>query len=212
MYGVGHFEEIRRRQGELSFAALYQQSPVPAEGGVFKREWFANVVDHAPAGLDWKRGYDLAVSTKQTADYTASFRVAYDKDNNLYIDGGFRRRIGFPEQKRYIAERLTLERDTEHGIELALHGHAVMQELRRDIKVQGRRFKGVQVKGDKQTRALKWQSLAADGRLRLVRGPWVKAFVEEACSFPHGSHDDQIDAVSLAVSMHDNRGGKLVIF
>jgi len=138
--------------------------------------------------------------------------VAFDAVGNLYIDGGFRRRIDFPEQRRYMLERFRLERDTEHGIELALHGRAAMQDLRRNANALGRHFRGIAVKGDKHTRALSWISLAEEGRIRLVRGPWNKPFVEEACTFPHRKHDDQIDAVSLAVAMHEQRPGKLYVF
>ena len=51
-------------------------------------------------------------------------------------------------------------------------------------------------------RALPWIALAEEGRLFLVRGHWNHDFLDEACSFPTGTHDDQIDAVSLAVQMH----------
>jgi predicted phage terminase large subunit-like protein len=48
---------------------------------------------------------------------------------------------------------------------------------------------------------LSWANLAEEGKVYLVRGPWIDAFIEEACSFPSGKHDDQIDSVSLAVNM-----------
>src|SRR5690606_35861558 len=70
---------IRTRIGSRSFESLYQQSPFPAEGSLFKREWFRRYVDAPPAGLKWFRGYDLAVSTKTSADHTASFRCALDE-------------------------------------------------------------------------------------------------------------------------------------
>lgn len=196
-------ERIKRKLGSYSFSALYQQRPVPAGGGLFKRDWFTNIVDKAPDGLKWKRGYDLAVSTKTSADYTASFRCAKDNQGNLFIEGGFRARIEYPEQRRYIIQRMQAERNTEHGIELALHGHAFVQDLRREIRLSNVPFRGVNAKGDKFTRALAWANLAEAGRVFLVRGPWVQDFIEEACRFTGagGGHDDQVDAVSLAVEM-----------
>lgn len=211
-FGLEELAEIRSKMTEMSFAALYQQRPVPADGGVFKRAWFRNIVDSAPDGLKWKRGYDLAVSLKRSADYTASFRTAFDTEGTLYIDGGFRRRIDFPEQRRFIIERMRLEPDTEHGIELAIHGRAVMQELRKMPELRGRRLRGVPVRGDKQERALSWIRLAEEGRVRLTRGHWNRNFIEEACSFPFGSHDDQIDAVSIAAAMHEQAPSKLYVF
>ena len=44
-----------------------------------------------------------------------------------------------------------------------------------------------------------------EGKVRLVRDPWIDEFIEEAAQFPHGQFDDQIDAVSLAVQMLESR-------
>jgi predicted phage terminase large subunit-like protein len=200
-YDVKALERTRRKLGSYSFAALYQQDPVPAKGVKFKREWFKKIVDEAPKGLRWKRGYDLAVSLKTSADYTASFRCAYDKEGNLYIADGFRARIEYPDQRRYIVERMAAERDTEHGVEAALHGKALIQDLRRDRGNRAYAFKEIKVAADKLTRALAWLNLAEAGKLYLVRGAWIDEFVDEVAQFPHGKHDDQIDAVSIAVSM-----------
>ena len=80
-----------------------------------------------------------------------------------------------------------------------------MQELRRDVRLAGRAFRGVRVTADKYTRALAWANRAEAGKVVLVRGPWNADFLEEACLFPHAPHDDQIDAVSLAVQMIESR-------
>lgn len=200
-YDVKALERIRRKLGSYAFEALYQQDPAPAKDVKFKREWFRQIVDAPPKFLRWKRGYDLAVSLKTTADYTASFRCAYDGQGNLYIADGFRARIEYPEQRRYIVERLQVERDTEHGVEAALHGKALIQDLRRDRANRAFAFKEITVAADKLTRALAWLNLAEAGKLFLVRGPWIDEFVDEVARFPHGKHDDQIDAVSIAVSM-----------
>lgn len=196
----------KERMGTYSFAALYQQSPVPRDGGLFKREWFTRIVDTAPASLRWFRGYDLAVSTKTSADYTASFRCAIDrKTGDLYIADGFRGKIEFPEQRRYILERIREERNTEHGIELALHGQAFVQELWREQRLSRSAFRGVRVSTDKFTRALAWANRAEAGKVVLVRGPWIGEFLDEVCQFPNSRHDDQVDAVSLAVQMIETR-------
>ncbi len=208
-YNEETLDRYKRRLGSYSFAALYQQMPVPAEGGLFKRAWF-KTINSPPPDLKWKRGYDLGISKNATADYTASLRIAFDRPGNMYIDGGFRRRIEYPEQRRYILGRIADERDTQHGVELSANGNAVIQDLRRERAVQGRMLRGVKVKGDKVTQALPWIALAEEGRIFLVRGHWNEEFIDEAASFPQGTHDDQIDAVSIAVRMHREQSGKLV--
>jgi len=103
-YDTEDFLRTKKRIGSRSFAALYQQDPQPNEGTIFKRSWFKRFVDNPPDGLRWCRGYDLAVSTKTSADYTASFRCAFDDaSGDLYIADGYRGRIEFPEQRNTLS-------------------------------------------------------------------------------------------------------------
>lgn len=210
--------ERKANLGPYSFSALYQQSPTPREGALFKRDWFGKdkIMDPSavPSGLKWARGYDLAVSTKTSADYTASFRCAFTKDGNLIIDGGYRKRIEFPEQLRYAVSRMMDEARTRHGVEKALHGEALVQALRRIPAVRGVPLKAVKVDKDKFTRALGWADLAEAGKVYLVRGNWNDDFLDEICRFTgkNDKHDDQVDAVSLAVSMLAKKRSQLLMF
>jgi predicted phage terminase large subunit-like protein len=52
--------------------------------------------------------------------------------------------------------------------------------------------------GDKVTRAEPIAAQAAAGNLRLVKGDWNEAFLDELGNFPSGSHKDQVDALSGA--------------
>ena len=36
------------------------------------------------------------------------------------------------------------------------------------------------------------------GNVKLIRGAWNAAYLDELCSFPAGAHDDQVDASSGA--------------
>jgi predicted phage terminase large subunit-like protein len=207
-FDIKALERIKKKLGSYSFASLYQQDPVPAEGGRFKREWFKQILDEAPPNLRWARGYDLAVSMSTSADYTASFRCGFDRQGNLYIADGFRKRLEFPDQRRLIVERMQAEPRTEHGIESALHGKAVVQELRRDPAARRYPFREVRVYADKLTRALTWLNLAEAGKVFLIRGPWIDEFLDEVSRFPSGRYDDQVDAVSIAVSMLGGASGQ----
>ncbi len=198
----------KERLGPWSFAALYQQRPVPEGGTLFKREWFTNIVNKLPEGMVWNRGYDLAVSLKDSADHTASFRVAEDAQKGvIYIADGFRGRLEYPDQRRFVIERMEAEPDTRHGIERALHGIALVQDLRRDPRTRGRVLKGVKVEGDKLLRAEAWAGHAEAGKIVLVNGPWIDDFLDEVCRFTGrgDSHDDQVDAVSIAIQMLKKR-------
>lgn len=211
-FDIDTLEEIRRLQGTYAFDALYQQRPVQIAGNIFKRDWFRHIVRAAPPGLRWARGYDLAVSTRTTADYTATFRCAYDAEQNLYIADGHRKRIEFPEQRILIKKLISAEANTSHGIEKALHGMAIIQDLLRDRDMRGKHISAVRPDTDKVTRALAWSSAAEAGKLRLVEGVWNQDFIEEACAFPDSEYDDQIDAVSIAVNMLTRKSSRIETF
>jgi predicted phage terminase large subunit-like protein len=204
-YDVEALRRIEKKLGSYSFAALYQQNPVPLDGGIFKRSWFKRIVEKAPDDLKWFRGYDLAVSTATAADFTASVRCAIDKQGNIYIADAFRARIEFPDQRRYVIERMTDEKDTVHGIESALHGQGLVQDILRETKLLRHVLRSIRANKDKVTRALPWAAKAESGKVILVRGPWIDEFLEEVCSFPNGAHDDQVDAMSLAFRMMTER-------
>ncbi|MGE3465991.1 MAG: phage terminase large subunit [Pyrinomonadaceae bacterium] len=190
--------QVKRKLGTYSFSALYQQRPTPAEGGFFKRHWF-KIVDFAPPHLKWKRGYDLGIKADPGSDFTATARVGRDRDGNIYIDRVFRKRMEYPEQRRSILGLIHKEWDTEHLIEASANGNAVIQDLRRERSIMNRKFRGIRVRESKTARAFTWNALAEEGRVHLVRGAWNSEFIDEACAFPTGPHDDQIDAVSIAV-------------
>jgi predicted phage terminase large subunit-like protein len=109
--------------------------------------------------------------------------------------------MNYPEQRRYIIMKMMQERDVEHGIEDALHGKAVVEDLRRNDIFRSVAFRSVRVTEDKITRALCWSTLAEEGKVFLVKANWNKGLIEEAAMFPKAANDDQIDAISIAVSM-----------
>jgi predicted phage terminase large subunit-like protein len=164
-------------------------------GALFKRSWF-NVVDAAPAGLRWARYWDLAASTKTTADYTAAAAVAIAPDGVLYVRDMIRGRWEWPDAKRIIMQTMLAEPATQYVIEEALHGLAAMQELRREPSIAHIALRGIHVDKDKMSRALPWAARAEAGKVALVRGPWIETFLGEAAAFPFGDHDDQVDTVS----------------
>lgn len=200
-YDEAALDSIKEVLGSRSFAALYQQRPQPAEGALFKREWFTTV-DAAPEGLRWGRYWDLAASTKTSADYTASAAVGFDgNDGTLYIRDMIRGRWEWPDARKIIVETMLGEPNTTHAIEEAMHGLAAIQELRRERAVAHIALRGIHVDKDKLTRALPWSARAEARKVKLVRGPWVGAFLSEICMFPQGTNDDQVDTVSGGVGL-----------
>lgn len=219
-------EATRKALGSYEWEAQYQGHPKPPEGGKIKRTWF-HVVEQLPARfrpvdgsppaevLQWYRYWDLAVTAKTTSNYTASARVAFDDDGNLYIADMIRDRWEWPEQKRQIKATMLAEKrlGVKHGIEKALHGAAAVQEFLTDKDLRGVAFAGVDVHKDKLTRALPWIGRAEAGKVYLIAGVWVGAFLDECGNFTghNDKDDDQIDSISGGVAMDDQKSKELEV-
>ena len=201
LFPLPALESIRDRLGSYWWAALYQQRPAPPGGTVFKRHWF-KVVDGPPPGLNYVRYWDLATSTRDTADWTAGARVGADQDGNLYIVDMVRQKAEWPDTRRLIVATAQIDgRGTRVGVEKVAFQLAAWQDLMREPGLLGHAVEPVPVDRDKVLRAQPWAARAEAGKVYVVRGSWNTDFLAEAEAFPHGQHDDQVDAVSGAVQM-----------
>ena len=205
-YSKSDLEGIKNTLGPYFWGALYQQRPAPLEGNLFKRADF-QIIDEPPENLRWYRYWDLAVSTRESADFTASAAVAFDAEGNLYIRDMVRGKMEWPDAREkliiptMINERHGRFRTFKHGIEKAIHGYAATQEFSRDRRLFGIPIEGINVERDKIVRAMSWQSRAALKKVYLVRGHWIEEFLDEVVAFPNHTHDDQVDTVSGGVEM-----------
>lgn len=208
-YTEKDLEEIKRVLGERSFSALYQQQPRPSEGGLFKPGWF-KIIDHVPADLRMARFWDLAASTKTTADYTAGAKVGVDNKGNIYILDMVHGRLEWPDSRKKIIETANQDGIIPVGVEAVAFQIAAVQDLKRDPSFLRIPLKEVRPDRDKKSRALPWAAKAEGGQVFLLRGQWTEGFIDECLGFEAGAaHDDRVDAVSGAVHMlFKSRGGQ----
>jgi predicted phage terminase large subunit-like protein len=68
-------------------------------------------------------------------------------------------------------------------------------------RLAGHRVTASPETGAKETRAMPAASQVNAGNLALRRAPWNRAFLEELQDFPDGTKDDQVDALSRAMSL-----------
>jgi predicted phage terminase large subunit-like protein len=201
-YDVPALEQIRSVLGGYSFSALYQQSPVPPGGGMFKREWF-DVVGAAPAQATRIRAWDRAATDKD-GDYTVGLLMAKDGDNVFYIEDVVRGQYSDLAGERIIAQTAATDAAKYPNVvtwleqEPGSSGKMVAQMTVRALA--GYTVKAERSTGDKATRAAPFAAQCEARNVKLVKGAWNGALLEELSSFPYGAHDDQIDAASLAFS------------
>jgi predicted phage terminase large subunit-like protein len=174
------------------------------EGSMFRREWF-DIVDEAPVHAPRVRYWDEA-ATDDGGDWTCGARCCW-ADGVLYIEDMRRAQLSPAQVDKLI--RQTAETDGQIPIrseqEPGSSGKARIDHLRRII-LPGWNYDGDRKTGDKATAARSWSGQAEAGNVKIVRGPWNAAFLDEAETFPlPGFHDDQIDAVSGAFAFLVNK-------
>lgn len=196
-------ERLKQRQGQLGsyfFASLYQQRPTPPGGGMFQREWF-DVVGAAPAQATRCRYWDKAGSESAQSDYSAGVKLARDSDGVFYIEDVVRGQWSALARERIM--RQTAEMDGGNvsiGIEQE-PGSGGKESAESSIRnLAGFPVFAEKVTGEKQVRAMPFAAQCEARNVRVVRGAWNSAYLDELCSFPYGAHDDMVDASSGAFS------------
>lgn len=170
---------------------------IQVAGNFFKRQWF-ELVDSYPRHARSLRFWDMA-ATKE-GDYTVGARVALA--DGVYYVLDLKRARETPGEVAQLV-RQTAELD---GKDVAVRmeeepgsaGVSMIHHYATQVLV-GFDFKGIRTTGDKVNRAGPVSSASEHGNVKLVRGPWNGAFLDECVLFPQGEHDDQVDAVSGAV-------------
>lgn len=208
-YTVADLEAARRALGSYLFAALYQGHPAPLDGNVFKRSWFrywtpADTGYQLDAGVLISRNactrfvtVDLAVSMRDTADYTVIATWARTKDNDLILLDRIRRRIPAPEQVPLLRKIADEWQPAWIGIESVAYQLAIVQAARRD----GLPVRELKPDRDKVSRALIAAARLEAGTVYFPRkAPWLDELETELLLFPNGRHDDQVDTLAYAAT------------
>ena len=182
-------------------------------GRLFQRSWFGFVKDY-PRGGRMVRYWDKAATEPgrgKDPDYTVGALCTL-VDGILYVIDVVRFR-GTPQTNESFI-RQTAEMDGL-GVDIYMEqepGSAGVNDIdhyRRHVLL-GYSFYGVKSTGSKEIRANPFSSASEAGNVKLVRGSWNEAFLDELILFPDGEHDDQVDAVAGAyqvLSKHPPLGG-----
>lgn len=200
-YPVEIIEKRRESMGEYPFSSIYQQSPLPAGGRLFDTECI-EVVDYVPECAQVVRFYDLAVTEKTRADYTVGLKLGITKDERPVILDVYRVQKETPDVQEGIVQNAVMDgMAIRIRLEAEKAGIIQLQYLLRDKRLHSYTIDGVPPVGDKYTRASPVAARINASRVMMVRAAWNRAFLDELSTFPLGSHDDQVDALSGAYEM-----------
>lgn len=205
-YPLAYLQKEEKR-GLYRWSSLYQQNPVPGEGGFFKRDWF-KTVSEPPNMVFASRYWDLAMSDKPTADYTVGLKIGLGTDGHYYILDVVRQRVDWGQLVGFMADVMLADGPAvSQGVEKAGYMTRAVSDLNADHRLHGYSVMGYDVDKKKHIRALPVQGKFQSGMISLVRTHWNESYIDELCAFtPKGAvHDDQVDATSGAWVMMDGQ-------
>lgn len=194
--------DIKNTIGSRAFSALYQGSPIPEEGAMFRREWF-RISSALPTNIvRMVRYWDLAATEARKGkdpDYTVGALLGLGADGRVWILD-VRRMRGSPQAVKALVMQTANSdgRDVEIVIEQepGSSGKIVVDDFRRALI--GFSARGNRETGDKVSRARPVASQAEIGNVWLIEAAWTKEYLDEMEAFPYGAHDDQVDGTSGA--------------
>ena len=214
--------------GEYLTAAMEQGRPGPEEGGEFKRAWW-RIDDSMPEKADaWLSSWDMKLKDKESGDYVVG-QVWCRTGVDVWCVDQFRGQwnqattalaiclahVRWPSCRRHIVENTGNGPEVMEALRTAMPGYEISDDLASQLGMNAEEREGVQrlrrrgvpglipntPKGSKTVRARAVVSYIEAGNAHLpARASWTPIFIEEHAAFPNGSHDDQVDAMSQAVS------------
>jgi len=200
-FDINKLNEIKGELGDYWFNAMYQQNPMPAEGAVLKRNWIQyyepGSIDFAPATT--LTGWDLAISMKDTADYTVSCTAKVMPNNNIYIIDWTREHINGPDQMNAVINQYDRHQPMIVGVETNAYQAALPQFIlqRRQIPI-----KNMPTFKDKMTKIISGFTMFEQGKVYLpLEHPLLGEFENEFVRFPNGTHDDMLDATNMIIEL-----------
>ena len=201
-YPLEALNRIRAAVGERDWAALYQQHPVPDGGGLFKEQW---IQYYRQADLPSKfdklvTSWDMTFKDGAGSDYVVG-QVWGRAGAKFYLLDQVRGQMDFVKTK---AAFVSLAEKWPHAVrklvEDKANGPAIISELR--DKVAG--IIPITPKESKEARAYAVSTLWEAHNVYIPdpqETKWVgRDFIPELLSFPAGAHDDQVDAMTQALS------------
>lgn len=196
-------DELERTLGSYATAGQLQQRPAPRSGGMFQRSDF-EVVDALPAGKGRTvRAWDFAASEQKPGtrpDWTVGLKMTMIGDVFYVVD------VERGQWKPSKVEDVLVSTASQDGSDVAIRipedpGAAGKADAATKIKLlKGYAVKAVRPTGEKSVRARPASAQAEAGNVKLLRGAWNQAFLDELCVFPAGVNDDQVDAFADALN------------
>lgn len=194
-------EALKRILGSLAYSAQHDQRPAPAEGLLFKSNWFGRVpLAQFPTRPEQRiMSCDLSFgSTKETAS-RVSIGLWHYHGGRLYRVAEVVRVMSYTETRATI-ERLHAQWSEPPLVlvESKANGPAIIDDLRSVIPGMVPVETGAR---SKIQRAVAVLPMCEAGNVVIPSdASWAEAYLHELTTFPRARHDDRVDETSQVLS------------
>lgn len=192
--------KAKKDLGSYDYAGQHQQRPAPAEGGLFRRNWW-KYYEVAPKLELIVLSVDAAFKATSESDFVA-IHVWGFLGPRAYLLDRIHDRMGFAATKAAILGLYSKWRPTATLIEDKANGSAIIEALSQELYG----VIAINPEGGKESRAAACSPDAEAGNVLLPTAPWAQEVVEEAAVFPAGGHDDDVDAMTQALNWRRMHG------
>jgi len=195
-------ENRRLSMGSRAFESQFQQRPLPAQGALIRAQWLGSRYQHPPEFEKIVSALDAAAKTGVSNDFSVIVTIGVTA-TEFFVLEVVRRRVEYPELLRMAVEVFEKHHPSALYVEDTSNAIALVQELRRTCSLP---VVPVKPAGSKIARVEAITGTLEAGRLRLpADSGWLLEFERELLAFPNGRHDDQVDALALALGQVQRR-------
>lgn len=186
-------ERAKIELGSAAFAAQYQQQPISSEGMMVRPWWFKRYQE-MPAAYDRiVQSWDTAIKSGSHHDASVCLTFAEHEGKSYLLDAQVLR-AEYPELKRAFSTLAEKWKPQAILIEDRASGQQLLQDARRETSLP---LIARNPKSDKVTRFAAVSAMIEAGRVALPeQARWLADFESELFSFPNGTHDDHVDALT----------------
>lgn len=200
LHPIDKLLETKAIMGDYFWSAMYQQSPKPGDGQIFHEEFVRYYLPKdLPAKFDKViHSWDMTFKDSDGTDYVVG-QVWGKKGANAYLLYQIRKRMSFTqtlEAVKLLADKFPEGR--RKLVEDKANGPAVIDSLKSTVSG----LIPVEPDGSKIARAHACTAEWEAGNILFPHkdiAPWIVETVDEITTFPFGSHDDTVDAMTQAI-------------
>jgi predicted phage terminase large subunit-like protein len=191
------------------YSQEYLNEPIDESVAFFKRgDFIAMNQEDKKARMHYYVAVDLAIDSKQTADYSVFVIAGVDENKTLHIKNVIRDRL---DGREIVDTLLAIQKTWDPelvGIEEMQVSKAIGPFLREEMQKTGVYLNLIPLKHQGKDKMSRARSIQARMRAHGVKfdksGDWYIKFEDELAKFPRAQRDDQVDAFAYMGMMLDS--------